>query len=216
MLTARFHSKDFPPNCLQLTWPSHCTTYTNKEERGPGSIFGWPNLCLNPILLPHAPVLSLEWHLISVAREGCKSTGYKRRIGPFVSSAKIINEAEAGGTAHTRTITNELFWERLMLKLGGWKEGENLPLTTNIHLAREERRKGKEKHAVYSPQRPSIQSHHPSLHHPYTTRHLLVCRGLLKMLLCNSSPSLSEHKGSAAISPCNIKNKYTGAVILLT
>lgn len=168
MLPAQFHGKNFPPNCLCVNSPDlHIALHIQIKRKEDQDLFlvdpafFWTRFC-SPTHQCYIWVTTL----ISMRRQVCKRHGLQeedKALHIQCETLKIINEEIAEGTAYTRTITNELFWEWQWWRLEDEKKVKIFhQLQTSIWKTR---RWSKQKQDIYPPQETSIQSYHSSCHY---------------------------------------------------
>lgn len=124
---------------------------------------------------------------------------------------KIINAAIVEGSAYTRTITNELFWEWWWWRLEDEKKEKIFyQLQTSIWKMRRWSKR-KNTRCIPSPgtQYPVIPSITSLLLHCYK-RHFFIYRGPYWKIWCGTVLlSCLNTKDLLIISSCNVKNKHT-------
>lgn len=183
-----------------LTFTLHCTYKKRKEDQDIFLVdpaFVWTWFCSHT----HQCYIWVTT-LISMRRQVCKRHGLQKEDQALhiqCETLKIINEEIAEGTAYTRTITNELFWEWQWWRLEDEKKVKIFhQLQTSIWKTRRWSKQRKNKIYIF-PRKPA-SSH--TIHHVTTLTLLhkafLHMQGsLLESLVWNGYPFLSEHKRSA-------------------
>lgn len=170
MLPAQFHGKNFPPNCLCVNSPDlHIALHIQIKRKEDQDLFlvdpafFWTWFC-SPTHQCYIWVTTL----ISMRRQVCKRHGLQEEDQALhiqCETLKIINEEIAEGTAYTRTITNELFWEWQWWRLEDEKKVKIFhQLQTSIWKTRRWSKQRKNK--IYILPRKPASSH--TIHHVTT------------------------------------------------